>query len=186
MEKIYVPYKTLSEKREVVKDYLEMVGSICRKVGFDKVKYPSKRPGEKKMYAMLMCESLEYLRDVESDYPMSINTIQITYANGLTARVSVRFFETYITYFYDQDDYDHNTDYFDTTVVQNDPKCKRYELLELMEYLQKSIELYGGIYEIVFYISVWGRVYPDKPFPIKVYSIKDIAFIYSYKSDKIC
>jgi hypothetical protein len=182
----YVPYKTLDEKREAVKTCLEAAGSICRKVAFEKDKYPPKIPGEKRFYTMLISESISYLTYVESEYELSINSIQITYANGITATVSIRYLETCIKYFYDQDDFNNSTDHENilNLKISNNPKCKRYDLVELLNYIDSRITEYGGIYEIVFYICVWGRVNPDKAFPIKIKSLKDITFLYSQKNDK--
>ena len=180
MEYKYVPYQKLSEKREAVKTCLEAAGSICRKVSFDKVNYPPKIPGEKRFYTMLISECVSYLTYVDSDYELAINNIHITYANGITATVSARFLDLQILYFYDQDDCD--------LIIENNfvntpnPKCKRYQLVDLLNYIESRVTEYGGIYEILFYICVWGPVNPGKPFPIKIKSLKEITFLYSHKT----
>jgi hypothetical protein len=178
-EASHVPFTTLVEKREKIKDCLVLGGSICREVLKNRDNYPSKRLGEKKFYASLVSESLEYMRCMENKYHMSTSSIQITYANGLTGRVSICEYDTHFAYFYEQDDHDYHIDFFNVE-LNNNSKCKRYLLVELLDYIDSVVEKYGGIYEVVFYISVWEPLYKNQAYPLKLIATRDISIIYSY------
>jgi len=178
---LLIEYRTLAEKRDIVKNYLDGAGSICLKILKHHGLFPGKRNSDKIFYTVLISDSLEYLRIVETNHDMSINSIQITYCNGLSARISVRFFEKYVTYFYEQDDYERSS-------LNNglgiDPRFKRYQLIELLDFIDSRVMKYGGIYEIVFFETIWGRSNPKKKYPLKIIGMDQITFVYSSRNDK--